>query len=97
MGLLTKSGFKMAPFYRALKNRHYFVITSQLSHKNLLDFSEQDFVNRPKMSKDTICKQIIKLEEFRNFQSVDNREPSRSLYCLKTGLDGQRQLYYEGL
>lgn len=51
MGLLTKSVFKMAPFYKILKNRYYFAITSQLSHKNLLDFSGQDFVNRTKMSR----------------------------------------------
>ena len=57
--------------------------------------SRSDF--ETKCPKDTICKQFIQLEEFRNFQSVDNREPSRSLYCLKTGLDGQHQLYYAGL
>ena len=47
MGLLTKSVFKIAPFYKVLKTEHCFVMPLQLSHKNLLDFSEQGFVNRP--------------------------------------------------
>lgn len=41
MGLLTKSVFKIEPFYKVLKNGHCFVILSQLCRKNLLDFSEQ--------------------------------------------------------
>lgn len=47
LGLFTKSVLKMAPFYKVLKIEHYFVMPLQFSYKNLLDFSEQDFVNGP--------------------------------------------------
>ena len=50
MELLSRSFSELAHFYKVLKTVHCFVIPLQLSHKNLLDSWERDFVNSPKMS-----------------------------------------------